>query len=491
MKKHIIWIVISLMSVALIGLTSFQVYWINNAIKLNQKQFEQKVQQSLQLVSQRLEKKDAYDFTHNILRVYPGVVSQNTLRIGVPTDGTNEDSSEVANPSYYWGHHAFWFNIVNPDMQAENQLLRKSEMINVVVEEMFGRKRSIHERVNPEVLESMLDKEFFERGIELNYDFAVWNPYMDSVLYTNTNNSLNTVKHSPLRARLFPNDILGNTHYLTVNFPDESAFLFREIWATLATSVVFILLIIGCFTYAIYTIIRQKKLSEMKNDFINNMTHELKTPIATVGLACEALHEKEMRENDGILLRYLDVIKDENNRLATQVEKVLQSALLDKPSFQLKNAELQLHDLIENVVSKIRVPLESKNGEVELNLKASNDIIQGDYEHLSHVVLNLLDNAMKYSPAAPLINISSFNIQDGIIIEISDHGKGMKQEELKRIFDKFYRVHTGDRHDVKGFGLGLSYVKSIVNMHGGDISVRSVLDQGSTFSIFLPFKNGE
>ncbi|UII22589.1 sensor histidine kinase [Fulvivirga ligni] len=491
MKKSIIWMVITLMSIALIGLTSFQVYWINNAIKLNQKQFEQKVQQSLQLVAQRLEKKDAYDFTHNILRVYPNLLTQSTLTFGVPTMEYSSDDTSPIDLSLIWKKHAFWFNLPHPGAPPENQRLKKSEVVNVVIEEMFGKKRDVDERIDPSILKKMLEKEFFDKGIDLNYNFAVWSPFLDTVIYTSSNEKISEITHSPLRARLFPNDLFGSTHYLTVNFPDENAFLFKKIWATLATSVIFILIIIGCFTYAIYTIIRQKKLSEIKNDFINNMTHELKTPIATVGLACEALHEQEMRQNDAILLRYLDVIKDENNRLANQVEKVLQSALLDKPSFELKKSEVEINELIQNIAGKINVQLEARNGQMHMDLDADNPIIYGDYEHLSHVILNLLDNAIKYSMDDPEISIATSNRQDGVVIDVSDKGQGMRPEEQKRIFDKFYRVHTGDRHDVKGFGLGLSYVKSIVNMHGGDISVRSAVNHGSTFSVFLPYKDGE
>ena len=270
-----------------------------------------------------------------------------------------------------------------------------------------------------------------------------------------------------------------------LNFPAQNQFLFRKIWTTLASSVVLLLVIIACFVYALLTIIRQKKLSEMKSDFINNMTHELKTPIATVALACEALGEDAIASDKATFQRYLGMIEEENKRLGDQVEKVLQTALLDKKDFKLNLKPIVFDRVVNQAVEKIRITLESKGGEISESLRADVSI-EADELHLTNVVLNLLDNAIKYSNNAPSIAIRSYLTDDRIVLEVQDHGIGMSREVSKRIFDKFYRMPTGNVHNVKGFGLGLSYVQSVVIAHGGQVGVKSEPEKGSTFTISIP-----
>ena len=237
-------------------------------------------------------------------------------------------------------------------------------------------------------------------------------------------------------------------------------------------------------------ILRQKKISEVKNDFINNMTHEFKTPIATVSLATEALQDDDIKGNKAFVERYVSVIQEENKRLGMQVERVLQIASLDKKDFKLKIEEANLHQIIEKALVNINILVEKRGGSISSQLLASNPIIEADKVHLTNIVYNLLDNANKYSPDAPQINIRTENISTGVILKISDEGIGMSKEASQKIFDKFYRVSTGNVHDVKGFGLGLSYVKNIIDMHHGSINVKSEPGKGSTFKIILPFNHG-
>jgi two-component system phosphate regulon sensor histidine kinase PhoR len=228
----------------------------------------------------------------------------------------------------------------------------------------------------------------------------------------------------------------------------------------------------------------------MKNDFINNMTHELKTPISTVSLACEALQDKEISQNKGFLNNYIQVIRDENDRLGQQVEKVLQMARLEKKDFKLKLEKLDMHDIIDRAMANIKLQVEKRGGNIHCELHASRTRLVTDEVHMTNILNNLLDNANKYSPENPDITIRTENIGTGIKIIISDKGIGMSKEELKKIFDKFYRVSTGNLHDVKGFGLGLAYVKTMVNALDGEIDVSSTPGKGSRFEIYFPQDNG-
>jgi two-component system phosphate regulon sensor histidine kinase PhoR len=254
------------------------------------------------------------------------------------------------------------------------------------------------------------------------------------------------------------------------------------------SSLLFLTIIIGCFIYAIKVIIRQKNLSDTKNDFINNMTHEFKTPIATVSLAVEALQDPELISQETFRNRYLSVIKDENKRLGVQVEKVLQAASLDKKDFKLKLENINLIDILENAKDHFELQVENKGGKITLETDLNNPYLQADPFHLTHIVNNLLDNANKYSKEKPLIQIKAWDSEDILHISIRDNGIGMPKETVKKIFDKFYRVPTGNIHDVKGFGLGLAYVKTMLEAHHGDIQVNSEIGKGSIFNLKFPRK---
>jgi two-component system phosphate regulon sensor histidine kinase PhoR len=266
--------------------------------------------------------------------------------------------------------------------------------------------------------------------------------------------------------------------------------LLAQMWLVMVASFALIVIVLPCFWYAVRTIFRQKKLSDMRSDFINNMTHEFKTPISTVSLALEALLNFDVRESEEKTVQYLKISQQENKRLGTMVEKVLSIAAYDRGEVILNIQETDVHQIIEEVVHHLQMQVAEKGGAITLDSEAKASLIPIDADHIKNVVSTLIDNAIKYSNSVPEIMISTREVGEYIIISVEDHGIGISKEDQKKIFDKFYRVHTGNVHNVKGFGLGLSYAASIVEKHGGFIKVHSQLNKGSIFEIYLPMQNG-
>lgn len=369
---------------------------------------------------------------------------------------------------------------------VRDRLVSIKDMASRVVMELATGCQPIEQRVSPRLIDSLLKVELVQRGINLPFQYAV---------LTNDNNftlALPTaytgeLRQSAFRTALYPNDIITEPHFLSIYFPRQDEFVYESMWGVLATSLAFILLILGCFSLTMMTLFRQKKLSDMKTDFINNMTHEFKTPIATISLASEALRDPAVRGNDNRVMRFINAIHEENKRLGTQVERVLQAAVIDRGEVQLNLAPIAVHDVLQQVLQTVALQIESRGGTIECNLEATTDIIEADRVHLANVIINLLDNANKYSPELPVIRLATRNELNGIVISVEDNGIGMSREAQKKIFEKFYRVSTGNLHDVKGFGLGLSYVKAMVEAHGGSISVRSELRHGSHFELYFPY----
>jgi two-component system phosphate regulon sensor histidine kinase PhoR len=259
-------------------------------------------------------------------------------------------------------------------------------------------------------------------------------------------------------------------------------------WLLLTVSAMFILVIIFSFSYTVSTIIRQKKVSEIKNDFINNMTHELKTPISTISLACQALGDPDIKIKEGIVDNYINVIADENKRLAMVVENVLRTAVMDKGELKLKIVDLDLNEVVNQVLQNMKIQLERKGGQFITDIQATNTLVQADKIHLTNVVFNLVDNALKYTEKIPVIKVGTKDHKNGVIVYVEDNGIGISKENQGKVFDKLYRVPTGNIHNVKGFGLGLSYVKAIVDKHNGWIKLKSELNKGSRFELFIPHK---
>ncbi|HYH56895.1 MAG TPA: HAMP domain-containing sensor histidine kinase, partial [Anseongella sp.] len=344
----------------------------------------------------------------------------------------------------------------------------------------------LKERVNPALVDSLLKDELQNQGIFLPYDIEIRAAENDSLLFA-SHQTGGEASQEIYKAALFPQDLVkGTSGELILKIPNKDRYLLRKMNLLTGSSGALILVIVVCFALTVYSILRQKKLSRMKSDFINNMTHEFKTPVATIMLASEALKDAEMSANKEQVTRYAGIIYDENLRLGSYVERVLNMARLEKSDFRLERKEVGVNELINAVVESMDLQLKKKKAKLELILEAAGDRITGDELHLSNVIYNLVDNAVKYSPAGPEIRIRTFNEDQKLKIAVSDKGIGMSKEQRKKIFEKFYRVQSGNLHDIKGFGLGLSYVNSIVKLLDGNIKVRSELNKGSEFEITFP-----
>ena len=359
-------------------------------------------------------------------------------------------------------------------------------MVTIVLNELLSKERKLENRIDERQLKALLALSLQNQGIDIDFNYSVIDGGEHKIVLTNSDKYHEEIVKSEFKTNLFTRDIIPANNYLAVYFPDQKSFLIGKIWISLASSIMLVLVIIAIFGYAIYTIMTQKKISEIKNDFINNMTHEFKTPISTVSLACEALQDDDVKKNTTFMKRYISIIEAENKRLGLQVEKVLQMATLEKKDFKLKLEKLDVHDVIDRALENVNLQIEKREGKISKQLSASRKEVLADEVHLTNIIYNLLDNANKYSRENPEITITTKNINEGIVVKISDKGIGMSKEVLNRIFEKFYREPTGNLHDVKGFGLGLTYVKTMLDAQGGSIGVKSDIAKGSTFEIYLP-----
>jgi two-component system phosphate regulon sensor histidine kinase PhoR len=352
----------------------------------------------------------------------------------------------------------------------------------------------INEELHPYYLETLLKKEFYDQNIHQDFQYGIYDCFTDSIVFGNLIKFTKDSLYAPVS-----DTITGITsaklswkkdgHYFTVYFPNvisESISNSEPLISPWIYVSIIVLLVLVFFGYTLTVILRQKRLSEIKTDFINNMTHELKTPIATIALSSEMLLRNDFSNDEEKLKRYAGIIHKENKRLETQVERVLNVAKLDKEHLVLSKEIMDIHELLEEAQENINFNQSEQGVKVELNLNAESGEINADPVHITNVIYNLLDNAVKYCETIPEIKVTTKTDKKGIIIEFTDNGIGMKREELKMIFDKFYRIPTGNLHNVKGFGLGLYYVRLIIQEHGGTIDVKSQVGKGTTFTIWLP-----
>ena len=346
----------------------------------------------------------------------------------------------------------------------------------------------LNKRIHPQTLDSMLRMELINRSINSDYEYKVTSAKRDSLIFIRASNQTKFLPYNSYEIPLFPKEIIMDSGMLTITFPNKNTVILANLTAMMSLSGGLLLILIFCFGYTIHTILMQKKLSEMKTDFINNMTHEFKTPVATIMIASEALRDPELTTDKKRIDRLANIIYDENVRLGSHIERVLNIAKIDKGDLNLEHKEVEMNDLLAAIVDSMSLQLQKRNAAIDLQLNARQSTIMGDELHLSNIIFNLLDNANKYSPQDPQIKISTLNSGKNLIIRVADKGIGMNRDQLSKIFDQFYRIPTGNLHDVKGFGLGLSYVSNIVKKLHGTIKVRSEKDKGSEFEISLPLK---
>lgn len=410
---------------------------------------------------------------------------------------------DISDPKYDHGTYNFSFtsdsttfilNLVNGKTSRLSQDLRIRGKRQIFVEKVLDeltdiKKIPIQNRINPELLDSTIQQSLQEQGIRMPYAYGIFVPNKDSVILASDYNLTENIRNSEYKSRLFPNDIFVEKNELALYFPQSKFHLLKQTGTLVFTSLIFIAIIIFSFTYTMRTIFKQKQLSSLLTDFINNMTHEFKTPISTITLASESITNPAIIQNKKKLIKYSTIIQDESTRMRNQVEKILQMAALEEGDFDLNLSKIDIHKLITSALENITVQVESKNGKIYRDLSAQNYIIEGDLIHLSNIIYNCLDNALKYTIKSPEIEIATEDADNRLKIIIKDNGIGLKPEEKEQIFEKYYRVPTGNVHNIKGFGLGLSYVKLMIEAHGGRIEVSSTFNEGSSFILFLPLIN--
>lgn len=375
--------------------------------------------------------------------------------------------------------------MMNMEQQRRReQWLRNSDWQNYKI---FLEDRPIEERIDSVWLDQILANAITHTGIDLEYKYAIKNSNLGREQIIFGNSDYNPGRRKEFPQRLFLNDYNGpKPNYLYVYFPKRTGYLLKATGLSIIPTIILTALLIGIFTYAIMVIMRQKKLSIIKNDFINNMTHELKTPISTISLASQMLQDGSVSNTPKTIEHISKVINQESKRLSFQVEKVLQMAVFNEGRLKFKFKEFDVNKMVETVVSNFELRVKNKNGKLKAEIEAVNPIIKGDEVHITNVIFNLLDNAVKYSKDVPEITIATKNKKDHVVISVKDNGIGIAKENQGQIFDRFYRVPTGNVHNVKGFGLGLSYVKKIVDSHNGTIKVESAINKGTKFSILFP-----
>lgn len=510
MKKSTIWFLTITMAVTFVGLLFTQFMYMEDMVRMRIEQFKEAVQRSLYTVSTLLEEDEArYFLTEAIdeeLLSYQNddvenVIVQPQLSITGPDGSVTtftfksfKERIDALRDKPSWNGSRKPRTPMLDAYRNMHDLLKKQYLyqrglIDDVIINLLGQAgaRPILERIDTRKLGAYLRTEFENNGLNIPFEYAVIDN-KGKVVYHSEGYDATTSDKMFFSQIIFPNDPPGRRNALRVYFPVQNDY----IWASvrfIIPSVVFTLVMLVTFTFTIIAVFRQKKLTDMKNDFINNMTHEFKTPISTISLAAQMLNDPVMTKSPAMFNHISGVINDETKRLRLQVEKVLQMSMFDRQKTQLKLHNVDVNDLIAGVMSTFKIKVEKFGGTIDADLPAEDMVVAVDEMHFTNVIFNLLDNAVKYRredvPLSLLIS-TRIIIDDKVEIAIKDNGIGIKKDDLKKIFDKFYRVSTGNRHDVKGFGLGLAYVYKIIKDHKGDIRAESELNTGSTFIITLP-----
>jgi len=376
------------------------------------------------------------------------------------------------------------------DQRVIQQIFKKARFVNEMMMEAF--RNNVYEdpskRINLAILDSIIKHEIKGDDLPDDFEFVIVDENGEALKFDHApaNYSVKMDSSAAHKTLLFPSNPLDEDLYLHMSFPSQHYFLIKQMSLPLAITLALILIIVWAMTFMFKTILTQKKFSELKNDFINNMTHEFRTPISTISLACEAMSDKDMvgSEAEGVQ-PYVKMINDENKRLSLLVERILQSGSLDKGELKMHEETVLLNEIIHNVVQSAELRVNSVGGKIELNLCSELIEIKGDRMHITNAISNLLDNAIKYSTNAPDIKITLKKEGKKIYLTVADSGIGIKKEHIDKIFDKLYRIPTGNVHNVKGFGLGLSYVKAIAELHRWNIQVKSKPEVGSEFTIII------
>ncbi|NLJ20688.1 MAG: HAMP domain-containing histidine kinase [Bacteroidales bacterium] len=514
MKKRTIWILIILMVVTIVGLVLVQIRYVRINAEMIENQFKENVQRSLFQAVRLVEENEALQYLSETLEDVDysakskGLIKSGNAQkdvLGMTTDSMAMDSGKDFTlnqklPSIQLSTKHGKATIEETSRYLQKKFQQDFSRSKTILDQAVFRwlresdQKEISQRVNFDELNDILQTLLENNGVTLPFNYSVVDK-QGRLVYKHTNISVDEQKISQtgnvFTQKLFPFEETNQPYYLQVDFPTRQNYILNSM-NLLLPSVVLVILILTIFIIAIIIILRQKQLNNIKNDFVNNMTHELKTPIATISLASQMLQDPNIGKTPEMLQHVSKVIHDETQRLSFQVEKVLQMAIFEKEKSPLNLTEIHINSLIQDVIHSFSLRVTNSGGKIIPSLKAEKDLALIDEVHFTNVIFNLMDNALKYSNKPLLLNIETWNEKDRIFISIEDNGIGIRKEDLKRIFEKFYRVSTGNLHNVKGFGLGLAYVKKIITDHKGTIKVESEPNIGTKFTISLPIlKNQE
>ncbi len=524
MNKRLFVLLVILMSLSLIGIIFVQGYWIKRSVEDKEEQFSNAVSEVLNKVTDKIEDREIQNYFDSFLKLKDSIGEPksshfrnfffvdrdiNSDEILFYSHGILEEDYDVAS--------TFFENSISDDttvlksytskrtkavFKEEYGLDGKQYRLNPVqkLEKIGGlssidqaifndvfrenvKSIPIHKRISKQEIELLLTRELQNRRIDIDYEYGVYS----KGLPTKVKSRKFKISNKALYNSPIFKDSEGRTEFsLLISFPKREKFLLQSILGMAILSLLFTFVIVVAYAGAIYQLIRQKQISEIKSDFINNMTHEFKTPIATINLAVEAIRNPKIIDDNSKVLRYLQMIKDENKRMHAQVENVLRISKLEKNQLDISKDRADVHDIIQDAIAHIELIVADRGGYVNLHLEATRSEILANEMHFTNVIVNVLDNAIKYSPEEPKIDVFTEEAKNYIIIKIQDQGAGMSKAVLNKVFEKFYREHTGNIHNVKGHGLGLSYVKKIVDDHQGEVYAESEKGKGSTFYIKLP-----
>jgi two-component system phosphate regulon sensor histidine kinase PhoR len=511
--------IIVLLVTSLLAILYFQFNWILDINELNEDRFNKNVQDALFYVNRRLEEKEIINLTKDNLQAQFKInrstengqielientfskktIDENNLDKGLKSNflqfdiesGSNFDNDNRTSDinASVLVENLDDFKIDSSLQKEIDKVLDKSEMIQIVLNKLLSNDKSISLDLDVSVIQNMISKALSTRNINIDFGFIVINTTSKEIELSNSENI--KIFNSIYKINLFENDLIESDLELRLYFPNKNTFLMKGSQMNLFFSLIFIIIVIICFYYVVLKVFEQKKLSDIKNEFIDNMTHELKTPISTISLACEALMDADLNRSSKIKDKYIGIIDDENKRLSSQVERVLQIATLEKGNLQLDFKRLDIHLILSKAVDIIKFKIEKRKGIITQKLEARNSFINGNRVHLLNIINNLLDNSNKYSVENPDILVKTYNKNDSLFVEIADKGIGIKKGNFNKIFEKFFREPQGNVHNVKGFGLGLSYVKNMLEKHDASIQVTSNKNKGSVFLIKFKIDNGK
>ncbi|ALM50419.1 histidine kinase [Flavobacterium psychrophilum] len=500
MNKTRFRLLVFFMSLSLIGIILVQLYWVNISFKSSDQQFQYRVGHISDRVVYRLEDQelrkflDVYD---NFTKTYGHEPSRKELKKVYERNNRKRQGNIIYADNVTGGDYSENYADTNADskkekksakLQANNIDYEKRTLLynNTLYLQDFREYNTIETWVTKDVVYGMIASELKSYDVNTDFEFAI---YKDELATKIKSDNFSYIENNLFEFPVFEDPDGATRFALLMSFPKKETFLISEILGITSLSIIFTLIIIIAYLSAINQLIKQKQISEIKTDFINNMTHEFKTPIATINLALDSIRNPKIFGDAEKVQRYLQMIRDENKRMHAQVENVLQISRLDKKELDITKDQADIHDVIEGAIEHVHLIVEARHGTLTRHFDAQRTTTLLNDVHFTNVLVNILDNAIKYSPDEPVIDIYTENVKDFILIKIKDNGLGMSKVVQKRIFEKFYREHTGDLHNVKGHGLGLAYVKRIIDDHNSHIYVESEKGKGSTFIIKMPLIN--